>query len=79
MRLLVHGKLLPQGQILEREISASHERRSQRIYEDSEPFEHSSEVVRLSENANRIKQDELLVGTTTSGDRPFRYTLPIAL
>jgi len=43
MRLLVHGKLLPQGQILEGEISAAHERRSQRIDEDFEPFEHSSE------------------------------------
>jgi hypothetical protein len=43
MRLLVHRKLLPQGQILERKISANQKHRSQRIDQDSEPFEHSSE------------------------------------
>jgi hypothetical protein len=43
--VLVHGKLLSQGQILERKISASHEHRLQQIDEDSEPLEHPSESI----------------------------------
>jgi hypothetical protein len=42
MHLLEHCELLPQSQILKRKISANHERRSQRIDEESELSEHPS-------------------------------------